>query len=551
MIRFLRGIAFVVACLACGDEAVAPAGPACGGAGLDLRQMNVFEGATVRGTDLECIRLAGNASYILLPQILGETLPYVYQPFVLGTRDGEVIEQSSAIAPDVSALTARSTHERLHELARRGERGVRQVSRLRAQEAAADAERREFSVLAALAEPLQFTRVQASRRFAGSRILLYVDDRAAAAYTDTELAALGTLYNDVLYPTARGAFGEESDVDGNGRILVLLTPAVNALVDASECATFGFATGFFYGFDLVSATAESNRAEIFYALTPDPSGTYSCPHTKAEVSALLPATFVHELQHMISFGHRVVRLGRSAEVPWLNEGLSHVAEELGALYYEAKYPPPAGRTNPDQLFPDSAAPLVMADVFNSYRYLQSSPQYSVVSCVPGSYCSTPERGGAWLFLRWLRDATGDTKLYERLVQTDRQDRANVAAAAGRSFEDLFGDFAIALWGDSIAGAPRMRTSPMHRFSSRNLRRLYESLYRAVGPLGGIPQSFPITPIEIAMGTLRRSAMRPGSLQAFRLVVPASHPEAALTLTAAGGSALRSDQRAQLSILRVP
>ena len=30
-----------------------------------------------------------------------------------------------------------------------------------------------------------------------------------------------------------------------------------------------------------------------------------------------------------------------------------VAEELGSLYYENKFPPPTGRSNPAQLFPDS------------------------------------------------------------------------------------------------------------------------------------------------------------------------------------------------------
>jgi hypothetical protein len=57
---------------------------------------------------------------------------------------------------------------------------------------------------------------------------------------------------------------------------------------------------------------------------------------------------------MINFSQKVVMRGVDPEEGWRDEGMSRIAEELGSIHYEALYPPPAGRTNPRQLFPDSA-----------------------------------------------------------------------------------------------------------------------------------------------------------------------------------------------------
>lgn len=520
-----------------------------------MRALQPFTLAVVRGDALECIRLLGDADYILVPQMLGEALPYVYQPYLIGAPDAPVLSSiaASALSASDQESTAEGAQRTLHDLVRREERRLRApVRRAMRLEAAADAPAsRDFSVLASLAEPLRFASVKAALRYEGARVLLYMDERTAAAYPENELTALGKLYDEVLYAVDHDWFGAESDIDGNGRVIVLMTPAVNALVTAAECATIGFATGFFYGFDLAGAAPESNRGEIFYAMTPDPDGAYSCAHSSADVEQILPATFVHELQHMISYGYRVLGNGVEPEVPWLNEGLSHIAEELGSVHYESRYPAPSGRTRPEQLFPDSAGPLIIGNLFNSYRFLRFSQQYSVVSCAPGSFCYTAERGGAWLFLRWLADATGDAKLFEKLVQSGLRDRQNIEAATGATFADHFAEFAMAVWADSIVAYPRASVSPRLRFTTRNLRQLYSALYDAYGPLGGVPQRFPLSATDLDANTRVKAAMRPGTLQAFRIRAATGRAEIALSYTADGGLPLRTDQGAQLSIMRVP
>src|SRR2546429_9346223 len=133
-----------------------------------------------------------------------------------------------------------------------------------------------------------------------------------------------------LYVVDTLAFGRESDIDANHVVLVLMTNRVNQLVTAAECATGGYVGGYFFGGDIDPFfRGLFNSAEIFYSIVPAPAATLSCAHSVSEIKNNLPVTFVHEFQHMISYNqHVLVRRGQ-AEILWLNEGLSHYAEERG------------------------------------------------------------------------------------------------------------------------------------------------------------------------------------------------------------------------------
>ena len=205
---------------------------------------------------------------------------------------------------------------------------------------------RPFTVLANN-EGTAFTRVGGRLAYAGSSVLVYLDTLAAAnGFTTAQLQAFGQLFDQTLYPIDTAAFGPPSDIDGNGRVIMLMTPAVNALTPAAECQTQGFVAGFFEEEDLGGGSSDpnSNDGEIFYSMAPDPSGVSSCAHSVADVGADVPSTFMHELQHLISYSQHAVIHGGQPEYGWLDEGLSIVAEELGSLFYERNARAPhAGR----------------------------------------------------------------------------------------------------------------------------------------------------------------------------------------------------------------
>src|SRR5690348_1772992 len=206
-----------------------------------------------------------------------------------------------------------------------------------------------------------FTTVSARLEYAGSDVLIYVDTLTPAnGFTSSQLNAFGQLFDQTLYPIDTTAFGPPTDVDQNGHVIMLMTPVVNKLTSPTDCVKNGYIAGFFDEEDLGAPPSDpnSNNGEIFYSIVPDPTGLSSCAHTADDVGFSVPSTFMHELQHLISFSQHVVVHNGSSEYGWLDEGLSIVAEELGSLYYEQKCPGTACRTNADQIFPDSSQGFV-------------------------------------------------------------------------------------------------------------------------------------------------------------------------------------------------
>ena len=396
----------------------------------------------------------------------------------------------------------------------------------------------DFSVLTTTSGG-QFVTTRARLRYAGQRVYVYEDTGSFNSFSDSAYAALGKLFDEVLYPIDTAAFGSPSDQDGNGHIIVLLSQLINKLTAAADCPTKGFVAGYFYGYDLTTG-ANSNRGEIFYSVSPDPTGKYSCAHSTSAVLALTPATFIHEFQHMISYNQHVLVRGGSSEVTWLNEGLSHIAEELGGKYYEAKYPAPLGRTNASQPFPDSAVAYVRPQILNAYAYLQKSTTQSVTTFE--GLGTLEERGAAWLFLRWLGDQKGES-IYRSLDQTSRTGIDNVATAASESFPALFGDFGIATYADSINGVPRTSIPTRYRFTSRNTRQLF-GYYFPIKPN-------PITTTAIACNSSASGSMLQGTSSYFIVGGAAGCSSAQVSLTTSTGTALAPSLAPQIAIFRLP
>src|SRR5437667_2249912 len=118
------------------------------------------------------------------------------------------------------------------------------------------------------------TTVTATAKQVGMHIAIFVDNNAPPnGLSDADLLSLRDKFDTLLYVRDTLAFGGESDIDGNGVVIVLMTNAVNQLVTASECTspTGGFVAGYFYGADLIFG--QGNNGEIFYSMVADPLGT--------------------------------------------------------------------------------------------------------------------------------------------------------------------------------------------------------------------------------------------------------------------------------------
>jgi len=418
---------------------------------------------------------------------------------------------------------------------------------------------RDFRVLSSLTTSTYVT-VTARLLYNGTNILLYVDSAAPATggFSDTEYESFGRQFDTDLFPIDVATFGATSDIDANGKTFVLFTPIVNRLtLGSGQCGSY--VAGFFNGADL-SGSTNGNRGEIFYSSVPgEPAGGATCnPLSLNIVRNAAPATFIHELQHMISYNQHVLARSGSTEDVWLNEGLSHMAEELGGKLYESRYPcpnlppcPPAGRGSTAQIFPDSAQGFLPPNFGNAYEFFSSRLDFSLTS--PTGFGSIEERGVAWLFLRWLADQKGDARLRD-LVQTRNVGTANVEAVAGEGFTALYADFLAATLLDDYPGATAGQISNRYQFTSRNLRAIYARLNLVAA--SSYPTAYPLSVADLtAAGVLTpmsapvSAQMKPGSFDLFQFT--STVPNAGLSFRPPTGTAFQTTLNAQVTVVRLP
>jgi hypothetical protein len=391
--------------------------------------------------------------------------------------------------------------------------------------------------------------VSAKLVYAGTDVLIYVDTLSPPnGFTSDQLNAFGQLFDQTLYPIDVTNFGPPSDIDQNGHIIMLMTPVVNALTTASDCTTQGYVAGFFDEDDLGGlGNPSSNNGEIFYSIVPDPNGAKSCAHSVDDVSFSVPATFLHELQHLISFSQHVVVHGGDPEYGWLDEGLSIVAEELGSVYYEQKCPGTACRTDPSQLFPDSSQGFVSDFLYDSYQYALL-PDTASVTLHSDADDGFSWRGGDWLLMRWLGDQMGSS-VFKHLDENTLTGVANIENVSGRQFPSLFADFGLSLFTDSLVGLPRATASSADRFVSRNMRQLWNRLFITSGT-SDVPLAFPVQLFPISADT-STAVMDPGTGSYFRLDTPTNAATVTIQFAGPGGTALPAGVHPQLSIFRLP
>jgi len=499
-----------------------------------------------------CVRLpaagAGVTEHLYIPLATAgqETPDGVSAPYVLSSEPATAAATSSASrSPLLNAFQRRLPPQTFHSMLRTRERELAQENssalfnqgRLRTGAAAVPpvvGEQRSFDVCSS-SSCNSFVQTTATARSVGQRVAIFVDNSAPlGGYDNTDLDRVRTLFDQYLYPIDTVAFGRESDIDANGVVIVLLTPRVNAL--SPDCNSSGrIILGYFFGADLIPRSPNnpgSNEAEVFYGLVPDPANS-QCTISKDEANIRLPTTFIHEFQHMISFNqHVLVRNGNSEDI-WLNEGLSHFAEELG------------GRQIPDVECPSStscAQEFLEGDLLNAFDYLASPEDFFLIE--PGnSTGKLEERGANWLFVRWLvdhfaPDSILGTTFTRQLVAANQVGSSNVSARTGVDFSVLIGEWQLTNYLDDLPGfsAPASRL----RYKSWDFR-------AAAQPNGG----FPLVPDSTDGTSYSHSGtLRAGSGRHVRVVQQPGAPEVDLLLRSSTGGALPSNIVPRIALVRI-
>jgi hypothetical protein len=141
----------------------------------------------------------------------------------------------------------------------------------------------------------------------------------------------------------------------------------------------------------------------------------------------LRTVLAHEYTHAVTFCARTAP-GPGLDAPgveeesWLDEALAHLAEDLHGF----------SRTNLDY--------RVSAFLSQPERYRLVVDDYYAADL----FRSHGNRGGTYLFLRWCADRYGP-RLLPALVGSERRGVANLEAATGARFEDLYRAWSVALF----------------------------------------------------------------------------------------------------------
>jgi hypothetical protein len=403
--------------------------------------------------------------------------------------------------------------------------------------------RREFKViptLNGLGIGVGLVNVVAFAQSVGEHVAIFVDSAAPAGGLATaDLDAMRDAFDQQLYPADTAAFGRESDIDGNGIVIVLMTSQVNRLVTAADCVNSGYVAGFFYGADIDPSSAYLfNNGEIFYTMVADSGATLSCSHPNSQVKRVVPGTLVHEFQHMISYNQHVLVRHARAEVLWLNEAMSHYAEELGGRAF----------------LPDTTTfcAYVSGDLNNAAKYWANPGIHPLVDTV--GVGGLPERGEGWLFVRYLVDRLAtDTSVAAQNVITralagsSLTGTANVAQVTGVPFATTAGEWALANW---VSDLPGFAAPNALKYRKWAFRTAYPTLRAACG--SAIPATFPLLAAADGGRTINLSGtMMSGSGAAYQRALQGPATAAFNVLFSDGtGAQLKSTVAPRLNVLRI-
>ena len=355
----------------------------------------------------------------------------------------------------------------------------------------------ELNVSASCSKP--DIRVGRVKTTSGHAVIIADTANPKLGTSDSEYWHIAREFDGLAYGPGMRAFGAPTDVDGNGKVIIFYTRAVNELTPSNSDQFVG---GFMWAGDLLpkSECASSNQAEIFYMQVPDRNGEVN--GNKVDPYVLRDQTVgiaAHELQHVINAGRRIyVNGAASLEEVWLNEGLSHIAEELA--FYQASGHAPGQNISlqtlqaaPQTLY--AANKYVAGNFANLGLYLQNPELQSPFQ----NDDDLQTRGAIWQFLRYAADRRGGDQnaFWHSLVNATSTGRANLQRVLGVDPTLWAHDAQVAQWLD-------MPKDPARTSDARFLHPSWEFRSLVGGLFGG---RYP----------LRWHSMQPGTTLSLALV----------------------------------
>ena len=201
----------------------------------------------------------------------------------------------------------------------------------------------------------------------GQYCVIHIEESCRSLIDDSTVDNIISEFDNTIYPIIKTKFGDESDIDGNGKTIILILDIKDDYSGSgSYIAGYFDSSNTFVNSDY---NPHSNECDMIYLdCNPGIPGTSDFLITAA-----------HEFQHLINFAHNGMTNGKIQDT-WINEGLSSAAEYLYSGSHITK------RLNYYNIFQDNDS-----SGNNFYKWGNELIDYSTV----------------YLFFQWLRIQSSD------------------------------------------------------------------------------------------------------------------------------------------------
>ena len=383
-----------------------------------------------------------------------------------------------------------------------------------------------------------------------------VDD-PTGGYTADDFQSLSDEFDNDIYASDVAYFGAPTDLDGNGRVVIVTTKEVNNSKNV---------LGFVVSTDLAptSECAASNEGEFYYGRAPDPDGLYESPSPYKLDDARKDAQLLiaHEFTHVIQFGRRLTYPGAQLfQSVWEAEGQATLAQEVVGNDIN-------GRTTGQNYGAEVALNISGESEVNwylpgftdlaIYYGFQSQTERSTAAPEQCSWLDLAQNGNdgpcirgrevygvPWLFLRWLSDqfgssvAGGEAGVQKALIDNTRSGYENVENVTGVQIDTLLAQWAATLYTDDF-WSPLPNPNPRLSYASWNLHDIYSRLTATAR----------LTPHERSFGGFSDVVGVRGGSTAYFTISGSSAPATAIKLRDVTGQPIAPGGPMQLWIVRL-
>ena len=146
-----------------------------------------------------------------------------------------------------------------------------------------------------------------------------------------------------------------------------------------------------------------------------------------------------------------------------------------------------------------------------------------------------ERGGGWLFARYLFHHLGGEAVLGRMTESTRLGAETVVAATGESWPRTFSDFALAVFLDGIGSPLPVRFG----YPGMDLRT----------DLAGVNGGYPLDPERLASETFSRAGILSPASAGYFVLASDSPTDLAITFVGENGEPPSADSALQLRLVR--